>query len=269
MPFFSWFVAGGLLLTIMALAGSVLKRLPLSASILYLGVGVLIGPLGLGMLTINPLGEEDIEIIERLAEIAVILSLFAAGLKMRVPFNDARWRMPLLLAFVSMTLTVAMITGVGVFLLGLPLGGAVLLGAVLAPTDPVLAADVQVDRPKDNEQLRFALTGEAGFNDGTAFPFVMLGLGLLGLHELGAYGWRWWVVDVLWAIPGGLAIGALLESPTTRDSVVSVLLGRMGRHIFQPGLLRTDSARIRAGSRELGFREWGFPREDSPRLPCG
>lgn len=62
---------------------------------------------------------------------------------------------------------------------------AVLLGAILAPTDPVLASDVQVEHPFDSDRLRFSLTGEAGWNDGTAFPFVLLGLGLLGLHEIG------------------------------------------------------------------------------------
>ena len=216
MGFYLWFVVTGLLLVIMALAASVLKRLPLSASILYLATGLIVGPLGLGLLTLDPLGEGEVEVIERLSETVVVLSLFAAGLKMRIPFRDTRWRMPLRLAFVSMTLTVALITGVGVFLLGLPLGGAVLLGAVLAPTDPVLASDVQVESARDDDLLRFTLTGEAGFNDGTAFPFVMLGLGLLGLHELGGYGWRWVIVDVLWAILGGLAIGALLGAATGR-----------------------------------------------------
>ena len=216
MGFYLWFVVTGLLLVVMALAASVLKRLPLSASILYLATGLLVGPLGLGLLTLDPLGEGEVEVIERLSETVVVLSLFAAGLKMRIPFRDARWRMPLRLAFVSMTLTVALITAVGVFLLGLPLGGAVLLGAVLAPTDPVLASDVQVESARDDDLLRFTLTGEAGFNDGTAFPFVMLGLGLLGLHELGEFGWRWVVVDVFWAILGGLAIGALLGAATGR-----------------------------------------------------
>jgi NhaP-type Na+/H+ or K+/H+ antiporter len=86
---------------------------------------------------------------------------------------------------------------------------AVLLGAVLAPTDPVLASDVQVSGPADREDLRIALTGEAGLNDGTAFPFVMLGLGLMGIHELGPFGVRWLALDVVWAVAGGLAIGAL------------------------------------------------------------
>ena len=216
MGFYFWFIITGFLLTFIALAGSVLKRLPLSASLLYLAAGLLVGPLGLGMLTLDPLGEGEVKFIERLSETVVVLSLFAAGLKMRIPFRDPRWRLPLLLAFGSMTLTVAFITGIGVWLLGLPLGGAVLLGAVLAPTDPVLASDVQVENARDDDLLRFTLTGEAGFNDGTAFPFVMLGLGLLGLHELGEYGWRWFVLDVGWAITGGLAIGALLGAATGR-----------------------------------------------------
>jgi NhaP-type Na+/H+ or K+/H+ antiporter len=106
-----------------------------------------------------------------------------------------------------MTTTVGLITLAGHYGIGLSVGAAVLFGAVLAPTDPVLASDVQVTEPGDRDRLRFALTGEAGLNDGTAFPFVMLGLGLLGHHTLGD-GWsRWWLVDVLWAIPGGLLIG--------------------------------------------------------------
>jgi NhaP-type Na+/H+ or K+/H+ antiporter len=115
-----------------------------------------------------------------------------------------------------MVLTVGMIALVGTLLLDLPLGAAILLGAVLAPTDPVLASEVQVTGPRDRDRLRFTLTGEAGLNDGTAFPFVMLGLGLLGLADLGELGWRWIVVDGVWAIAVGLLIGALLGTGAGR-----------------------------------------------------
>ena len=84
-----------------------------------------------------------------------------------------------------------------------------LLGALLAPTDPVLASDVQVSHEHDAEPVRFSLTGEAGLNDGTAFPFVMLGLGLMGSHGIGAYGWRWLTVDLIWAVGAGLGVGTL------------------------------------------------------------
>lgn len=206
MPFSLWFVVAGLVLTLMALAKTSLQRLPLSASQLYLLVGVGIGPLGIGLLVVDPI--EQAQMLEVLTEIAVILSLFAAGLKLRTPLSDGRWKLPLRLATISMTLTVAGIAALGHWGLGLPWGAAVLLGAVLAPTDPVLASDVQIDNPDDADRLRFSLTGEAGFNDGAAFPFVMLGLGLLGLHDLGD-GWLHWIsVDVGWAVFGGLAVGA-------------------------------------------------------------
>jgi NhaP-type Na+/H+ or K+/H+ antiporter len=109
-----------------------------------------------------------------------------------------------------MLVTIAATAAFAYWALDLPIGAAVLLGAILAPTDPVLASDVQVSHPTDTDRLRFALTGEAGLNDGAAFPFVMLGMGLLSLHELGTGMWRWWAIDLAWAVAGGLAIGAVL-----------------------------------------------------------
>ncbi|HYH68472.1 MAG TPA: cation:proton antiporter [Urbifossiella sp.] len=201
----AWFLVIGLLLTAMAFAGSVLKRVPLSAAMFYLAAGYTVGPAGIGLLDLNlPSGAA---VVERLAEAAVLVSLFTAGLKLRVPPGDRRWILPVRLAFFSMAATVGLITLIGVCLLDLPVGAAVLLGAIIAPTDPVLAADVQVTDAWDDDRVRFALTGEAGLNDGTAFPFVMLGLGLLGLHDLGAGGWRWLAVDVAWAAAAGPAVG--------------------------------------------------------------
>jgi sodium/hydrogen antiporter len=207
-------IVGGLLIA-KTLIGSFISRLPLSAAMVYLGVGVAIGPMGFGLIRLDAL--KHVALLERLTEIAVLISLFTAGLKLELPLKDSRWRIPLQLATVSMVLTVAAITAVGVFVMGLSLGASVLLGAILAPTDPVLASDVQVANPGDRDRLRFGLTGEGGLNDGTAFPFIMLGLGLLGLHDLGDSGgvmgftgfagWRWWTVDVLWAVFGGLGLG--------------------------------------------------------------
>ena len=213
-PVSLWFVLVGALLVGLALSSTVLQRLPLTAALLYLAVGAAIGPLGLGMIRADPMAESLL--LERLTEVVVIVSLFSAGLKLRTPLDDRRWIVPVRLAAGSMGLTIGLVTLAGVYLLGLPLGAAVLLGAILAPTDPVLASDVQVAEPRDQDRLRFGLTGEAGLNDGTAFPFVMLGLGLLGVHELGDNGWRWLVVDVLWAVPAGLAIGAVLGTMVGR-----------------------------------------------------
>jgi sodium/hydrogen antiporter len=206
MTFTLWALIVGVLLIGMALAGSVLRRLPLSTAMLYLAAGVALGPVGVALINLDPLDHPTW--LERITEIAVLISLFTAGLKLRVPLRRPIWRLPLRLATLSMIATVGLIAVVGVVGLGLPLGAAVLLGAILAPTDPVLAADVQVENPHDRDTVRFGLTGEAGLNDGTAFPFVMLGLGLLGLHELGG-GLRWLAVDVVWATAAGLGVGAL------------------------------------------------------------
>ena len=208
MSFAIWISIVGALLIAVALFGTVLKRLPLSTSMVYLTVGLALSPAGWGLMSLDPFVNSAL--LERAAEIAVLISLFAAGMKLSLPLSDKRWHLPLRLALTSMVITVALIALFGTFALGLSLGAAVLLGAILAPTDPVLASDVQVENATDRDRLRFSLTGEGGLNDGTAFPFVMLGLGLLGVHDLGAFGWRWIAVDVIWAGGAGLLIGALL-----------------------------------------------------------
>lgn len=202
-----WFALVGVILLVMGVASSVLKRVPITSAMLYLGVGLWLGPTGVDAFRFNPLQEAPL--LEVLTEVAVLISLFSAGVKMPVPFGFAHWRAPLLLATVSMALTVGMVAAFAVLVLGLPLGAGILLGAIVAPTDPVLATDVQSRHAGDRDRLRFTLTCEAGMNDGTAFPFVMLGLGLLGVHGLGDHGLRWVLVDVLWGIGGGIGIGVL------------------------------------------------------------
>ena len=202
-----WFLLVGGLLLCMGLSRPTLGHLPVTSAIIYLFVGLVVGPTVLNVFHFNPLKQSAL--LEVLTEAAVLISLYAAGVKMPVPVRRQRWRTPILLAVLSMTLTVGLVTAFAHYLLGLPLGAAVLLGAIVAPTDPVLATDVQIRHPGDRDQLRFTLTCEAGMNDGTAFPLVMLGLGLLGLHELGDLGLRWVLVDVLWATTAGILVGVL------------------------------------------------------------
>jgi NhaP-type Na+/H+ or K+/H+ antiporter len=211
-----WFLLVGGLLLARGLTSTLLKRLPVTPAIIYLAVGLLVGPTVLNVFHFNPLKESAL--LEVLTEVAVLISLFSAGIKMPVPVSFARWRTPILLASVSMTVSVGLVAAFAYYLLGLPPGAGVLLGAILAPTDPVLATDVQIRHPGDRDQLRFTLTCEAGMNDGSAFPFVMLGMGLLGLHDLGEFGLRWALVDVLWATVAGIAIGV----------ISGVALGRLG-----------------------------------------
>ena len=200
-----WFLlVGGLLLT-RGLTASLFKNLPVTPAIVYLVVGLLVGPTVFNFFHFNPLKQSAL--MEVLTEVVVLISLFSAGVKMPVPVSLARWRAPILLASVSMVASVGLIAAFAYYALGLPWGAGILLGAILSPTDPVLATDVQTRHPGDRDQLRFTLTCEAGMNDGSAFPFVMLGLGLLGLHELGDSGLRWVLVDVLWATAAGIAIG--------------------------------------------------------------
>ena len=208
MEFAIWSVLVGVLLVLLALSSTVLSRLPLSTAMLYLLVGLAVSPFGLGLLNVDP--RVHTVLLEHLTEVVVLVSLFTAGLKLGPGLKDRRWLLPLRLAMTSMVLTIGAIAGVAYFFLSLPLGASVLLGAILAPTNPVLASDVQVHEHGDRDRLRFALTGEGGLNDGTAFPFVMLGLGLMGLHDIGELGWRWLVVDGLWATAAGLGVGALL-----------------------------------------------------------
>lgn len=207
MTFAIWALIAGAIFTVMALSGTLLKRLPLSTSMLYLLAGFALGPAGFALLSPSPIIDQPI--LEVVAEAALLISLFAVGLKLTVPLSDRRWRASVRLATVSMLVTIFLLSAIGVLLFGFPLGAAILLAAILAPTDPVLASDVQVADAGDRDSLRFSLTGEGGMNDGAAFPFVMLGLGLLGLHDLGAGYARWIAVDLLWAVAAGLLIGAL------------------------------------------------------------
>ena len=202
-----WFILIGCLMLARGLAATTISRLPVTSAIVYLAVGVVCGPVVLGILHFDAARQSHV--LETLTEIAVLISLFSAGVKMPVPITVKRWGPSFRLAWVSMSITVGLVAAFGYYVLSLPLGAAVLLGAILAPTDPVLATDVQVRHAGDSDTLRFTLTSEAGMNDGSAFPFVMLGLGLLGANELGEFAWRWTFIDVIWATLGAVAIGGL------------------------------------------------------------
>ncbi len=248
-----WFLlVGGLLLT-RGLTAALFKNLPVTPAIVYLGVGLLVGPTVFGFFHFNPLKESAL--MEVLTEVVVLISLFSAGVKMPVPVNLTRWRAPILLASVSMVASVGLIAAFACYALGLPLGAGILLGAILSPTDPVLATDVQTRHPGDRDQLRFTLTCEAGMNDGSAFPFVMLGLGLLGLHELGDSGLRWVLVDVLWATVAAIAIGVM--SGAALAYVARKLRGHPPRHKLMDDFLGLGLIGVAYGLSVL-VDAWGF-----------
>lgn len=209
----TWDLLIGALLILMALSGTLLKTLPISAAALYMGLGFAVGPGGFDLMKLGI--QADAALIETITEVAVLVSLFAVGLRLRIRTQLSGWLQPVLLASIGMVITIALMTLAGLAL-QLSLGAAMLLAAILAPTDPVLASDVQVRHDNDQDDLRFGLTAEGGLNDGAAFPFVMLALGLAGAHDLGSAGLRWLGLDVLWAIGGGLALGWTCGAAFTR-----------------------------------------------------
>ena len=215
MNFANWCLFVGLLLLIMSVSDSILRKIPFSSAAIYMILGIIAGPYGFELLNLKMSHEDDAYLLEVLTEIVVLISLFAVGMKLPVRATRAPWKVPILLATVAMVLTIAMTAAVGLSL-GWSLASALLIGAVIAPTDPVLASEVQVSHGEDRDALRFGLTAEGGLNDGTAFPFVMLAMGLLGYHELGPFGITWFSLDVLWAVVGGVGVGWLCGAGFTR-----------------------------------------------------
>jgi NhaP-type Na+/H+ or K+/H+ antiporter len=192
----------------MGLRYAIIQRLHLTPATIYLAIGIVLGPSVIDAFHFNPLKEAPL--LEILAETAVLLSLFIAGMKMPVPVTWLEWRVPVRLAFLAMTISVALTAIFAYYVLALPLGAAILLGGILAPTDPVLASDVQIRHMGDKDPLRFTLTSEAGMNDGTAFPFIMLGLAMLSApasYELFGF---WMLKDVLWSTVSALIVGIVM-----------------------------------------------------------
>ncbi|MCO8168811.1 sodium:proton antiporter [Pseudomonas sp. 21LCFQ02] len=196
----------GVLLMLLALTSSWLRWLPVTTSALCLLFGFAIGPAGLQLITLDV--QRSHEWLERLTEVAVLFSLFNTGIKLRLPLRASAWHSAYWLAGPVMLASIVGMALVAHYLLALSWGLAVLLGAVLSPTDPVLASLVQVNDAQDQDRLRFGLSGEAGLNDGTAFPFVILAL-LLLTQEGAVQDWlgAWVLKHLLWGVPAGLLLG--------------------------------------------------------------
>lgn len=200
---------------------------PLSFPIIYVALGMAVFALPLRLPAADPLAEGDL--VERMTELVVIVALMGAGLKIDRTIGWASWRTTRRLLVVTMPLTIAGVAILGWWAIGLAPAAALLLGAVLAPTDPVLAGDVQVGPPggEAEDEVRFGLTSEAGLNDGLAFPFTNAAIAMAGAGSAGVSAWLGgWILDDVVAklaiglvagIAGGRAVGAVLfRLPTTR-----------------------------------------------------
>jgi NhaP-type Na+/H+ or K+/H+ antiporter len=184
---------------------------PVTVPIVMLLLGVVAGKVWASLPTLDPL--RHAVVIERFAEFAVLVSLTSAGLKIDRVFGWRAWGSAWRLLAVTMPLCIVTVAWMGHEWVGLPIAAAMLLGAALAPTDPVLAAEVQVGGPNegDGNETRFALTSEAGLNDGLAFPFVHLALmfALVGTADAGAWG-EWAAYALGWKVIGGALAGYLV-----------------------------------------------------------
>ncbi len=196
----------GLLLLAVTLGSGLIARLPLSYALIYLTVGGLLGPYGTHLIQLRP----DAQFLERLTEFVVLVSLFSCGLKMNRPLQPWRWNSTIRLIGLLMPISIVAVAAAGHWLLGLGWGAAVLMGAILAPTDPVLASEVQLSDAEDPDELRFGLTSEGGLNDALAFPFVYFGLHWLQDSNLDNWFRQWVAVDLIWAIAAGLGMGIIV-----------------------------------------------------------
>jgi len=180
-----------------------------SASVFYVGLGA-VAAVGLSVLGVRPLSPEGNHVLlERVTELALVVAVFSAGLTIERRVERRSWISIATLLIVVMPLSILAITAFGVWVMGLPFAAALLLGAVLAPTDPVLAGDVGLSGPGGDVygEPRLSLHTEAGFNDGLASPFVVLGLFVAGHSGIGWLG-RWVLADLLYAAGFALLLGA-------------------------------------------------------------
>ncbi|MBW8369315.1 MAG: cation:proton antiporter [Arenimonas sp.] len=184
------------------------KRNALTVPLLFVAGGALVYMLPLPLPAASP--QRYPLIAERLTELTVLVSLVGVGLRIDTRFGWRRWRHTWRLLGIAMPLTIAAGMWLGYAWMGYGFATALLLGAVLAPTDPVLASDVQVYAPGEGgeDPVRFVLTSEAGLNDGLAFPFVGLAIALALATAGEPMDWgQWLAVDLLWKVLGGIAIG--------------------------------------------------------------
>jgi NhaP-type Na+/H+ or K+/H+ antiporter len=188
------------------------RKTGISYSIIYVSAGVLLYTFFPGVLP-EPDPMKNGTLTMHFTEIVVLVSLMGTGIKIDRSFSLKNWASPLKLISLTMLLCIAAAAVMGYTLLGFDLASALLIGAVLAPTDPVLASDVQVDPPNTGKKFetKFALTAEAGMNDGVAFPFTWLAISV-ALTATGTHSslLTWFAYDLVYKLVAGVAIGYLM-----------------------------------------------------------
>jgi NhaP-type Na+/H+ or K+/H+ antiporter len=233
------YLAVGLATLAAALLPKALRRAPVSMPMVFLGAGVAVFALVPALPDPDPMLHPELAL--HLTELCVIVALMGAGLAINRPFDLRTWSTTWRLLGITMLLSMLAVGVLGWWVLGLSTASAMLLAAVLAPTDPVLATEVQVSEPVTDpdaadDEARFALTSEAGLNDGLAYPFTYAAVAA-SVAGARAEDWlpRWLMVDVGWRLGVGLAAGLL----------VGWLLGRL--------FFSTLAERLRFNEKSEGF----------------
>jgi NhaP-type Na+/H+ or K+/H+ antiporter len=193
----------------------------MSFPLIYIAFGAVAFSIPIGMPEVDPVG--NAEITERLTELVVIIALMGAGLKLDRPFDWRAWMSAWRLLGITMVITIAATMVIGWWFLALIPATAILLGAVIAPTDPVMAADVQVGEPQADQdeeidperqegRIRFALTSEAGLNDGLAFPFTYAAILVAMAPGIAAVDWvgEWFAFYFVYKIVVGVIMGYVI-----------------------------------------------------------
>ncbi|MHA7293531.1 cation:proton antiporter [Arthrobacter sp. HLT1-21] len=206
------FSAAGLAALAAAILPKVLGKVPVSMPMVFFAAGLLAFSVLDVLPNPDPVAHGTIAL--HLTEMCVIISLMGAGLAINRPFRFKSWATTWRLLGITMPLSIIAVAFLGWWMLGLGVAAAVLLAAALAPTDPVLASEVQVGEPTEDEEgtdedeARFALTSEAGLNDGLAFPFVYVAI-LMSTAGIAPYLWigEWLLLDVLWRLTAGFIVG--------------------------------------------------------------
>jgi NhaP-type Na+/H+ or K+/H+ antiporter len=253
------YLVSGLAILLAALLPSVLSRLAISPPMVLLAAGM-----GMGLL---PVGDDGIldpvshhVMVEQVTQFAVLLALMGVGLaldrplRLRHPRDWRRWSATWRMLLAAMPLTIAAVWLLGWWGLGLAPATALLLGAVLAPTDPVLAGDVQVggpdvetlegDESDERHEVRFALTSEAGLNDGLAFPFVYAAIFLLEKGTTFSWVGTWVAWELVGKVVVGFLVGALvgwlLAKLAFRARRASLRLAEQGEPLLALAALATS-----------------------------
>ncbi len=203
---------GGSLILLISWLPMLLKRMPLSLPIICVAIGY--GASFTPILHLAPaLDPAKMRSAEVVCEFVMLLALMGAGLRIDRKFGWRSWGTPWRLLLLAMPITMILVFAAAHWGLGLATPAALLLAAALAPTDPVLAGDVQTGPPGEGEdgETRFGLTAEAGFNDGFAFPFILLAAAL----HAGTMNWSHWLavefgVEILVGAAVGLLLGRLM-----------------------------------------------------------